>query len=372
MAPEIAARDLRDLGSRFAIAGTLLDAVPYGSGHINETHAATYDEHGARRRYIHQRINGHVFREPERLMDNVARVLRHAASRLRGRPDAARCTLTLVEARDGLPYVIDDEGALWRTYHFVEHAHTYDIVETPAQAAAAAAAFGGFQQLLADLPGERLHETIPDFHHTRRRFDACRAAIEADLHNRAAEARDVIAFALAREADVDRLLNASARGDIPERVTHNDTKINNVLFDDATREALCVVDLDTTMPGLVAYDFGDMVRTATNAAAEDEPDAARVHSRPEMFEALVRGYLSTAGAFLTPAEIEWLAFSGKLLALEQGIRFLGDHLQGDTYYRIHRPGQNLDRARAQFALCASIEQQLDTYERIVRTHARGW
>ncbi len=364
-------RDLRVIGARFQVPGTLLEARPHGSGHINETWAATYVHAGLPVRYVHQRINPHVFRDPERLMDNVSRVLAHAATRVAGHPDAARLTLTLVPARDGRPWAVDDEGAYWRTYLFIEHARTYDIVESPALAEEAARAFGRFQAQLADLPGARLHDTIPDFHHTRRRFDAFAAVLASDPCNRAAEARDAIAFVLAREADTDRLIRAAAAGDLPERVTHNDTKINNVMIDTATGRALCVVDLDTTMPGLVAYDFGDLVRTATNAAAEDAVDPSRVESRPELFEAIARGYLATAGAFLTPAEIEWLAFSGKLIALEQAIRFLGDHLQGDTYYRIHHPGHNLQRARAQLALVASIERQLDAYARVVRTYARG-
>jgi len=364
------ARDLRAISARFDVPGELVQAVPYGSGHINETYAATYDQAGTHVRYIHQRINGHVFRQPQQLMDNVSRVLAHAATRLAGAPDASRRVLTLVPGRDGLPYVVDDDDALWRTYLFIEGARTYDIVETPAQAEAAAQAFGHFQALLADLPGARLHETIPDFHHTRKRFDAFAAAVAADPCNRAQACRDLIGLAVEREADADRLLAACDAGDVPERVTHNDTKVNNVLIDVSTGEALCVVDLDTTMPGLAPIDFGDMVRTATNAAAEDEPDPSRVASRPEMFEALVRGYLSASGAFLRPAEVEWLAFSGQLLAFEQAIRFLGDHLQGDTYYRIHHPGHNLERARAQFALMLSIERQRDAYEAVVRRYAR--
>jgi aminoglycoside phosphotransferase (APT) family kinase protein len=364
-------RDLRAIGARFEVPGALVEAVPYGSGHINETYAATYDQGGTPVRYIHQRINDHVFRQPERLMDNVSRVLAHAARRLAGVPDAARRTLTLVPARDGLPYVADQEGAVWRTYLFIERCRTYDIVDTPQQAEAAAQAFGQFQSLLADLPGGRLHDTIADFHHTRKRFDTFAAAVAADCCNRAQACRAEIDLALSREADADRLLAASAAGDVPERVTHNDTKINNVMIDVETGEALCVVDLDTTMPGLAPVDFGDMVRTATNAAAEDEVDPSRVVSRPEMFEALVRGYLSAAGAFLRPSEVEWLAFAGQLLAFEQAIRFLGDHLQGDTYYRIHHPGHNLQRARAQLALMTSIEAQRDAYERIVRRYARG-
>ncbi len=365
------ARDLRTIGARFHVLGALVDAVPHGSGHINETYAATYDQAGTRVRYIHQRVNGHVFRDTALLMDNVSRVLTHAASRLAGSPDASRRVLTLVPARDGRPFVVDDEGACWRTYLFIEGARTYDIVETPAQAEAAAQAFGRFQSLLADLPGERLHDTIPDFHHTRRRFDAFVAAVAADPCNRAAACADLIEVALAHEADADRLLAASAAGDVPERVTHNDTKVNNVMIDVATGEALCVVDLDTTMPGLAPVDFGDMVRTATNAAAEDEPDPSRVVSRPEMFEALVRGYLSAAGDVLRPTEVDWLAFAGQLLAFEQAIRFLGDHLLGDAYYRIHHPGHNLERARAQLALMASIERQRDAYEAIVRRYAGG-
>jgi aminoglycoside phosphotransferase (APT) family kinase protein len=365
------ALDLRALGACFQVHGTLVEAVRHGSGHINETYAATYDQAGTRVRYVHQRINGHVFRAPMRLMENVSRVLLHAAARLAGLPDASRRTLTLVPARGGGPCVIDNEGAVWRTYLFIEQARTFDIVETPAQAEAAARAFGQFQALLSDLPGDRLHDTIPDFHHTRKRFDAFAAAVQADRCNRAHECRDLIAIALAHEPDADRLIAAAASGALPERVTHNDTKINNVMMDSATGEALCVVDLDTTMPGLAPIDFGDMVRTATNAAAEDEPDASKVASRPEMFEALVHGYLSAAGVFLRPAEIDWLAFSGQLLAFEQAIRFLGDHLDGDRYYRIHHPGHNLQRARAQFALMSSIERQREAYDRIVRRYTRG-
>ncbi len=367
----IPVRDLRAVGARFVVHGTLRHAVAHGSGHINETYAATYDQAGRDVRYIHQRINGDVFRQPERLMDNVARVLAHAAVRLDGLPDASRRTLTLVPARDGRPFIVDEAGAVWRTYLFIERATTFDIVESTGQAEAAARAFGQFQAVLADLPGTRLHDTIPDFHNTRRRYDSCVAAVEADPCNRAARARAEIALALAREGDVDRLLAAAAAGTLRERVTHNDTKLNNVMIDEVTGEALCVVDLDTTMPGLVAYDFGDMVRTATNAAAEDDPDPTRVRSRPEMFEAIARGYLSTAGAFLTPAEIETLAFGGRLIALEQAIRFLADYLQGDTYYRVAHPEHNLQRARAQFALVQSLEQQHDAYERIVRRYAAG-
>lgn len=359
--------DLRAVGAHFRIYGTLVDGQPYGTGHINDTFAVTYDQAGTRVRYIHQRINTSVFRQPDALMDNIARVLAHAGARVGGADHAARRALTLVPALDGGPCARDDEGGVWRTYLFIEGARTYDVIESPAQAEAAARAFGAFQLLLADLPGARLHETIPRFHHTPSRFAACVAAIEADPLNRAAEARAEIDAVLARADQVTRLLDLHASGAIPERVTHNDTKLNNVMLDLATGEGLCVIDLDTTMPGLAPYDFGDMVRTATNAAAEDERDLSRVVSRPEMFEALARGYLSTAGGFLTAAEVASLTLAGLLMTLECGMRFLADHLEGDIYFRTHRPGQNLDRARVQLALVASIEQQFDAYDRTVHT-----
>lgn len=365
------APDLRAIGSRFLIHGSFVEARPYGSGHINDTFAATYDQAGSPVRYIHQRLNAFVFRDPDALMENVVRVLAHAAIKVAGQPHASRRALTLVPARDGRGWLHDDDGRVWRTYLFIEGARTYDVIEAVDQAEAAARAFGAFQAQLADLPPPRLHETIARFHHTRSRFDALVAAIDADVCNRAASAGDDIAFVLRREADVDRLLNAQASGDIPERITHNDTKLNNVMLDLATGEGLCVIDLDTTMPGLVAYDFGDMVRTATNAAAEDERDRSRVTSRPEMFDALARGFLATAGATLTPAEIETLAFGGTLMTLENGMRFLTDYLQGDVYYRTHRPHQNLDRARVQFALVTSLERQAEAHRRVVRRYAEG-
>jgi hypothetical protein len=363
--------DLRAVGAQFQIHGALVDARPYGTGHINDTFAATYDQAGTCVRYIHQRVNTDIFTHPDALMDNIARVLAHAGARVAGTPHAARRVLTLVPARDGAPFVRDEQGNVWRTYLFIEGARTFDVIESEAQAEAAARAFGAFQLMLADLPGARLQETIPRFHHTPSRFAACVAAIDADAHNRAAGARDAIDVVLARADDVSRLVDLHAQGDLPERVTHNDTKLNNVMIDLATGEGLCVIDLDTTMPGLAPYDFGDMVRTATNAAAEDEPDVTRVWSRPEMFDALARGYLGAAGGFLTRTEVEVLPFAGLLMTLECGMRFLADHLAGDTYFRIQRPGQNLDRARTQFALVASLESQREAQERVVRTYARG-
>src|SRR6185503_8921815 len=220
-------------------------------------------------------------------------------------------------------------------------------------------------QLLVDLPGERLFETIPDFHNTRKRFAALQQAVQKDRYNRAQDAKAEIEFALRHEPLVDVILNAMAKGKIPERITHNDTKFNNVMLDVLTGEAMCIVDLDTVMPGCALYDFGDMVRTTTSPTLEDEPDLSKVKMQMPMFKKLAQGYLSTAGEFLTNAEKTLIAFSGKLITFEIGIRFLTDFLGGDTYFRIHRPGHNLDRCRTQFKLVESIEKHEETMQKFV-------
>ena len=370
--PNAPSPDLATVARAFPLLGRFLDAAPYGSGHINDTFAVRFDQAGTPVRYIFQRINDRIFKDVPALMENIARVTAHATQRaasVAGDADGSRRTLTLVPARDGLPYHRDAAGGWWRCYLFIERARTYDIVGSPQQAAAAARAFGEFQRLLVDLPGKRLHETIPDFHHTRRRFEAFQRALAADAHNRAAQARAEIAFALEHEPLVDVLLDLQARGEIPERVTHNDTKFNNVMLDDATQEAVCVIDLDTVMPGIALNDFGDMVRSATNAAAEDERDLARVHARLPIFEGLVQGYLSAARPFLNPAEVGHLAVSGAVITFEIGLRFLTDFLAGDVYFKTKRPGHNLDRAANQFAMVRSLEAQRATMEAIVAKHA---
>ncbi len=273
----------------------------------------------------------------------------------------SRRVLTLVPARDGRPYYCDEHGNHWRAYVFIEQARSYDAVETPKQAFEAARAFGRFQELLSDLPSPRLHDTIPDFHHTPKRFAALEKAIAADAANRAKLAAPEIEFAQRRKAMTGILLAAN----LPERVTHNDTKLNNVLIDDATGEGVCVIDLDTVMPGVALYDFGDMVRTTTSPAKEDDLDLSKVRMQFRMFEALVRGYLESAGGLLTRDEKRHLAFAGKLITFEIGIRFLADYLAGDLYFRVHRKNHNLDRCRTQFKLVESIEQQEAEMSRLV-------
>jgi Ser/Thr protein kinase RdoA (MazF antagonist) len=362
---------LDEIVRAFPLLGTFRSGVPHGSGHINDTFAVTLDQAGRPVRYLFQRINDRVFTKVPILMDNIARVTTHVMRRTGelGHPDASRRALTLVPARDGGPFHRDEAGGCWRCYLFIEGARTYDVIENPRQAASAARAFGEFQKLLVDLPGGRLGETIPDFHHTRRRFDAFQCALAADAHNRAASARAEIDFALAREPMVDVLLDLQAKGEVPERITHNDTKLNNVMIDDATQEGICVIDLDTVMPGLALYDFGDMVRSATNSAAEDERELERVHARLPIFEAIVRGYLSSARSFLMPAEIAHLVFAGRLISFEIALRFLTDFIEGDRYFKTKRPGHNLDRARNQFALVRDMEAQQREMERIVAKQA---
>jgi len=345
--------DVRAIARQFQISGDYMEAAPYGSGHINDTYCVIFDQGGTRVRYIFQRINHNVFKTPGALMENVQRVTTHLAAKACGFSDTSRRVLTLMPSRDGRAWHVDAGGNHWRAYVFIEKARTYDSVESDKQAFQAAKAFGQFQKLLADLPSPRLHDTIPDFHHTPRRFAALEKAIASDSANRAQLAKPEIEFALRHKALCSVLLD----GNLPERVTHNDTKFNNVMLDDTTGEGICVIDLDTVMPGLALYDFGDMVRTTTSPAKEDERDLSKVKMQFPMFEALARGYLSTAAEFLTPAEKKLLPVSGKLITFEIGIRFLTDFLAGDVYFKVHREGHNLDRCRTQFKLVESIEQQ---------------
>lgn len=369
MATPKSIHDIRAITSMFDMRADFVSSQSYGSGHINDTYCAWFDQAGQRVRYIVQRINHNVFKQPVQLMENVDRVTRHALATLRaeGSREAYRRTLTCIPALDGKPYATDAAGNVWRVYPFIERARGYDELETNEQAYQAARAFGEFQKLAATLGGERLHETIPNFHNTPKRLEALEAAIAADSAGRAGEAADLIAFARERAADCSRITDLIASGEIPERVTHNDTKLNNVLLDDVTAEGVCVIDLDTTMPGSALYDFGDMVRTAAPTTREDDPEPANIGVRLDRFEALVKGYLSTA-TFLNESEISNLAFAGKLLTLECGIRFLTDYLQGDVYFKIARPAHNLDRCRNQFAFVKAIEEKMDEMQEIVKRY----
>jgi Ser/Thr protein kinase RdoA (MazF antagonist) len=346
---------------QFDVGGAFACAMPWGNGHIHDSYRVEFDAGGAHTHYLVQRINTGVFPRVPELMENMERVTSHMERCAGEGPEVARRVLRLVLARDGRTWHRDAEGACWRMFPMIEGSRSVDQVESPEQCFRVAQAFGEFQRQLISLGGPRLHDTIEDFHHTPKRFAALERAIAADTAGRLASAKAEIRFALERKAMTRLLLDVG----LPERVTHNDTKVNNVLLDERTDEALCVIDLDTVMPGLALYDFGDLVRTAASPAAEDERDLEKVFVRMDYYEELVRGYLSSASSFLTARERELLAFSGKLITFEIGIRFLADYLNGDTYFKVHREGHNLDRCRAQFRLVASMEEQEHRMNRVV-------
>jgi len=356
----------KEVSAVFQCPGTYLGEAPYGSGHINDTFRVVYEQNGREVHYIHQRINKNIFKNVPGLMDNIGRVTRHQRKKFieAGAGELDRRVLTLVPTKSGQDFFVDANGDYWRAYVFIEGALGIDVVSNTMQAFEAAKAFGEFQCQLADMP-ERLHETILNFHHTRSRFDVLKAAIDADIHGRAADVKAEIEFAMQREEMVDVVIDLMASGEIPERVTHNDTKLNNVLIDTATGKGMCVIDLDTVMPGSVLYDFGDMIRTTTTRAPEDEKDLSKVKMDIEYFEALTKGYLETASGFLTPKERELLPFSGRLITFETGLRFLTDYLQGDVYFKTHREKQNIDRCRKQFKMVQSMEQQMDAMQRVI-------
>jgi hypothetical protein len=362
---------LKAIVRKFAVEGTCQNIVAYGTGHINDTYLVTMEDDSAVSPYILQRINHDIFKNPALLMENIMRVtshIRQKLSRISG-SEPFRESLTVIPTRDNSAFFHSDQDDFWRMYIFINNAGTYDICTTPQQAYETACAFGRFQSQLADLPGGRLHETIPWFHYTPRRFETLEKAINDDQHNRGPGARREIGFCMERKPLVSALTSLLESGRIPDRVSHNDSKINNVMMDRGTGRGICVIDLDTVMNGCSLYDFGDMVRTAARTMDEDERDLDKIVLNIRFFEALTRGYLEDARAFLTPLEVENMVTAGKVITFTIGIRFLADHLMGDVYFKIHRPGHNLDRARVQFKLLESIEQQEKTMREIVRKYA---
>ncbi len=360
--------EIEEIACRFDVPGKLAAARPYGSGHINDTYLARWERAGGEPlEVIIQRLNTVVFREPEKVTENIVRVTGEMRRRLeaRGEAEIDRRVLQLIPARDGAWRHIDAAGGYWRAMRYVHDAVTWDIPDDLAVIEEGARIVGEFHELLGELGGERLHETIPGFHDTPARFRFFKEAVARDPLGRAARCRREIDFILGHEEIGTRCEQLYRQGLMPEYPTHNDTKINNVLFDRTTRRGLCLIDLDTVMPGFRLSDIGDMIRTTTCTAAEDEPDIGRVVLDMPRFEALARGYLKQAGGAMTPAEIEHFAFSGMWITLEQGMRFLGDHINGDVYYKIHRTGHNLDRARVQIKLVEEIIARKDEMDGIV-------
>jgi Ser/Thr protein kinase RdoA (MazF antagonist) len=358
---------LRAVGAAFAIEGSYQDAQRHGSGHIHRTFVARYAAAGGPVRLLHQRLNTQVFHDPEALMENLVRVTRHLREKLREGelPEAERRCLQLVAARDGRPYHVDAAGGVWRTFRFVEGTRGFETIESPAQAFEAARAFGAVAAMLADLPPPPLHATIPHFHDLGRRVEAFEAAVRRDACGRAATAGVEVEALRRRIADLERELAGLEAAALPRRVVHHDCKLNNLLFDRVSGEALCVIDLDTVMEGNLLSDFGELVRTGTCRAAEDEPDLARVRFDLALFEALARGYLAGIGKLLTERERRALPVAGRLFSLMNAVRFLTDHLSGDVYFQIHREAHNLDRARAQLRLAERMLEHADQVREIV-------
>ena len=330
---------------------------PHGRGHINHTFAV---ETAGEKRYVLQKINTDIFKDVEGLMENVVNVtdyLRRQIAQEGGDPE--RGTMRAVPAVDGKYYYIDTQGGCWRVYVLIDNVISLDQAENEEALYASGLAFGRFQAQLADYPAHTLHETIPDFHNTPKRYETFEKAVQEDICHRAESVSEEIAFIRAHKPDINMLTDLLQAGQLPLRLTHNDTKLNNVLLDPETYGAVCIVDFDTIMPGLTAYDFGDAIRFGANTAMEDEPDTSKVSLSVPLYQAYVKGFMEGCGGRLTAKEVETLPQGAKTITLEQGIRFLTDYLQGDTYYQTTREGQNLDRCRTQLALVADMERKWD-------------
>ena len=360
----------KEIAPKFAIEGTLTEAIPYGSGHINDTVRLTCElENGGQKRYILQRMNDDIFKNPVELMENVMNVTSFLRNKIVERGgDPERETLNVIRTVNGDNFLKDEDGDFWRMYIFIENATSFDMVRTPEDFYNSAVSFGNFQLLLQDYPAATLHETIPNFHNTVSRFGDFKKAVEEDVCGRAKEVQDEIRFVLDREADTHVICDALANGEIPLRVTHNDTKLNNIMIDNETGKGICVIDLDTVMPGSALYDYGDSIRFGASTGAEDEKNLDLVNCDMGLFEIYTKGYVEGCGGSLTEKEIRMMPMGAKLMTLECGLRFLADYLQGDVYFKIHRPEHNLDRARTQFKLVADMEKKWDEMAGIVEKY----
>lgn len=343
----------------FPLDGNPVSCERYGSGHINETYLLKTD---APHDYILQKINHNIFKDVDGLMKNIAAV----TSFLYEKTPDPRQVLTLVKTKCGENYAKSEDGFYFRLYEFVTDSLCLDKVESEEDFYQSAVAFGQFQNQLSQFPADTLTETIPHFHDTIDRYRLFHEALEKDVMGRAASVKEEIEFALAREEEAGTMVRMLKEGKLPLRVTHNDTKLNNVMLDAKTRKPLCVIDLDTVMPGLAGNDFGDSIRFGANTAAEDEKDLSIVHFSLPLFEAYAKGFLSACGSSLTDLEIETLPLGAKLMTLECGVRFLTDYLQGDTYFRVHREGHNLDRYRTHMKLITEMEEKWADMKAVIK------
>ena len=355
----------------YALPGTVAEVARHGKGHINDTFCVVCKTpEGGTARFILQRLSQAAFPHPEEVMENFVGITSYLRREILAEGgDPLRETLSLVKTGDGADFVTDAEGRAWRLMPFIENADCYQSA-TPELFAASGRAFGRFQYMLRDYPARTLHETIPHFHDTEVRFDQFIAALEADKLNRAEGVSPEIQFILRRKADCGVALRALREGKLPLRVTHNDTKLNNILIDRDTREGICIIDLDTTMPGLAINDFGDSIRFGANHCMEDEQDLTKVNFDISLYEVFTRGFLEGARGSLTSAELEYLPWGARLMTLECGIRFLTDYLDGDHYFHVSHPRQNLDRARTQLKLVKDMEEQFDAMGAVVAKYAK--
>ena len=362
---------LNEVLAAFDFPATLVGAVRYGQGHINDTFCVLCQpQEGDCIRFILQGLSKAAFPRQDELMENFVGITSYLREKIIANGgDPLRETLSLVKTKDGKDYYTDATGKAWRLTPFIENTDCFQSA-TPELFEASARAFGRFQYLLSDYPAETLHESIVNFHNTEDRFAKFEAALAADKLGRAKEVEAEVKFAMDRKADCSIALQALRDGKLPLRVTHNDTKLNNILIDRDTKEGICVIDLDTTMPGLSMNDFGDSIRFGANHSKEDEKDLSKVNFDIELYEAYTRGFIQGANGGLTEAELEYLPWGARLMTLECGIRFLTDYLDGDNYFRIHYADQNLDRCRTQFKLVKDMEEQFDAMAAVVAKYAK--
>lgn len=354
--------------NNYDFGGTVTKCFLFGEGHINNTYCVCVTSSDVKeRKYILQRINPNVFKDPVSLMENIYNVTNYLKDEIiKNSGEYLRETLNLIKTKDNNYYFIDSDNEVWRATYFIEDTICLQSVEKIEHFYESAKSFGKFMKQLSEFPAEKLHETIAKFHDTPNRLNNLKKAIKADKLGRMSLVKDEISFALSRENDCNYLMDKLLKNELPLRVTHNDTKLNNILFDKYTQKGICIIDLDTIMPGLCANDFGDSIRFGASTATEDEPDLSKVHFDLELFETYARGYLEITASILTEAELESLVWGSKLMTLECGMRFLTDYLEGDTYFKISRENHNLDRARTQFKLVYEMEQNFDKMFEIVR------
>ncbi len=364
--------ELFQIAGNFAVNGKMEEISPHGSGHINDTFLITYRENGKQKRYILQRMNHEIFKDLSGLMENVVHVtefLQEKIIKSGGEPE--RETLNVIQTKDGAAYWGNKEDGYWRMYRYVEGATSYDAVEKPEDFYESAVAFGHFQKMLADFPAATLHETIPNFHNTIDRLRKFKQAVAEDVMHRVQEVQAEIRFVLDREEDCHVLCDMLSSGELPLRVTHNDTKLNNIMIDNETGKGICVIDLDTVMPGSALYDFGDSIRFGASTGAEDEKDLSKISCDLELFALYTKGFVEGCEGALTDTEIRMLPMGAKLMTLECGIRFLTDYLEGDHYFKIQRPEHNLDRTRTQFKLVKDMEDKWERLQEIVGQYVSG-